>query len=37
MATREQIAEALGYPCGWRGNIMGPEKFDSDNLPSSEN
>ena len=23
MATREQIAKALGYPRDWRGNIMG--------------
>ena len=31
MTTREQVARALGYPKG-----MGPEQFDSDHLPSSE-
>ena len=36
MATREQIAKALGYPKDRLGNIYGPQHFDSDYLPSSE-
>ena len=31
-----KAAKALGYPRDKLGNLYGPEKFDSDHLPSSE-
>jgi hypothetical protein len=37
MTTRDpKVAKVLGYPRDRLGNLYGPEKFDSDHLPSSE-
>ena len=34
--TKRNRAKALGYPKDRLGNTYGPEHFDSDHLPSSE-
>ena len=36
MVTKRQIKQALGYPRDRLGNVYGPQHFDSDYLPSSE-
>ena len=37
MTTRDpKVARALGYPRDRLGNVYGPQHFDSDYLPSSE-
>ena len=34
--TKRNRAKALGYPVNGLGRTLGPEDFDSDHLPSSE-